>query len=69
MIRKTNFFEGCCWFKFSNLGLALGMTEVVKANNKKVFTLKTNISNHHNTVVINLAQLLWVEIVKFPEFN
>ena len=45
------------------------MTEVVKVNNKKVFTLKTNISNHHNTVVINLAQLLWVEIVKFPEFN
>ena len=25
MIRKTNFFEGCCWLKFNNLGLALGM--------------------------------------------
>ena len=21
-----NFFEGCVWFKFNNLGLALGMT-------------------------------------------
>ena len=23
MIRKINFFEGCSWFKFNNLGLAL----------------------------------------------
>ena len=22
---KTNFFEGCPWFKYNNLGLALGM--------------------------------------------
>ena len=25
MIRKTNFFEGCSWFKSNNLGLALGI--------------------------------------------
>ena len=25
MIRKTNFFEDCFWFKFNNLGLALDM--------------------------------------------
>ena len=23
--RKNNFFEGCSWFKFNNLGLAPGM--------------------------------------------
>ena len=23
--KKINFFEGYCWFKFNNLGLALGM--------------------------------------------
>ena len=26
MTRKTTFFEGWSWFKFNNLGLALGMT-------------------------------------------
>ena len=26
MTRKTNAFEGWYWFKFNNLGLALGMT-------------------------------------------
>ena len=25
LTRKTNFFEGCSWLKFNNLGLALGM--------------------------------------------
>ena len=25
LTRKTNFFEGYPWFKFNNLGLALGM--------------------------------------------
>ena len=25
LARKTNFFEGYPWFKFNNLGLALGM--------------------------------------------
>ena len=25
MSRKKNFFEGCSWFKFNNLGLELGM--------------------------------------------
>ena len=25
LTRKTNVFEGCSWFKFNNLGLALGM--------------------------------------------
>ena len=24
--QKNQFFEGCCWFKFSNLGLALGIS-------------------------------------------
>ena len=24
--QKNQFFEGCSWFKFNNLGLALGMT-------------------------------------------
>ena len=26
LTRKTNFFEGCYWFKFNKLGLALAMT-------------------------------------------
>ena len=39
--RKTNFFEGCSWFKFNNLGLALGMalkfyTSVTKGLKLKV---------------------------------
>ena len=25
LTRKTNFFEGCSWFKHNGLGLALGM--------------------------------------------
>ena len=24
--KKIKFYEGCSWFKFNNLGLALGMT-------------------------------------------
>ena len=38
---KTNFFEGCSWFKFNNLGLALGValkfyTSVTKGLKLKV---------------------------------
>ena len=41
MTRKTNLFEGCSWFKFNNLGLALGMawqffTSVLKGLKLKV---------------------------------
>ena len=41
MTRKTYFFEGCSWFKFNNLGLALGMalkfyTSVAKGLKLKV---------------------------------
>ena len=41
MIRKTAFFEGWPWFKFNNLGLALGMnlkffTSVAKGLKLKV---------------------------------
>ena len=35
-----NFFEGCVWFKFNNLGLALGMTLKFYTSLKKGFKLK-----------------------------
>ena len=35
-----NFFEGCIWFKFNNLGLALGMTLKFYTSLKKGFKLK-----------------------------
>ena len=41
LTRKTIFFEGCCWLKFNNLGLALDMafkfhTSVTKGLKLKV---------------------------------
>ena len=49
LTRKTNFFEGCCWLKFSNLGLALGMaskfyTSVTKGLKLKIGTIERPIS-------------------------
>ena len=38
--RKTTFFEGWSWFKFNNLGLALGMTLKFYANVAKGLKLK-----------------------------
>ena len=43
LTRRNNFFEGCSWFKFNNLGLALGMalkcyTSVAKGLKLKVRT-------------------------------
>ena len=38
--RKNNFFEGCSWFKFNNLELALGMTLEFYTSVVKVLKLK-----------------------------
>ena len=40
LTRKNIFFEECCWFKFNNLGLALGMTYKFYTSVKKEFKLK-----------------------------
>ena len=40
MTRKTNFFEGCSWFKFNNLGLALGTALKVYTSVAKGLKLK-----------------------------
>ena len=40
MTRKNNFFEGCSWFKFNNLGLAQGMVLKFYASVAKVLKLK-----------------------------
>ena len=42
MTRKTNFFEGCCWFKFNNLGLARGMTLIFYTSVSKGLKLKVS---------------------------
>ena len=39
-IRKSNFFEGCSWFKFNNLGLAQGATVKFYASVAKGSKLK-----------------------------
>ena len=40
MTRRNNFFEGCCWFKFNNLGLALGMALTFYTSMAKGLKLK-----------------------------
>ena len=42
LTRKTNIFERYPWFKFNNLGLALGMTLEFHTSLEKVFELKVN---------------------------
>ena len=42
LTRKTNFFEGCCWFKFNNLGLALGMALKFYTSVAKGLILRAN---------------------------
>ena len=38
LTRKANFFEGCCWFKFNNLGLTLYGLEILHQCGKRVKT-------------------------------
>ena len=40
MIRKTKCFEGCSWFKYNNLGLALGMALKIYTSVAKGLKLK-----------------------------
>ena len=40
MIRKTKCFEGCSWFKYNNLGLALGMALKIYTSVAKELTPK-----------------------------
>ena len=40
---KNHFFEGCCWFKFNNLGLALDVALKFYTNVPKVLKLKVRI--------------------------
>ena len=52
MTRKTNFFEGCSWFKFNNLGLALGMAlkfynSVAKGLSQKVLEASSYVSRSY----------------------
>ena len=41
--KKNNFFEGCFWFRFNNLGLALGM--VLKFNTSMAEKLELKVIN------------------------
>ena len=43
MTRKTYFFEGCSWFKFNNLGQALGITLKFYTSVSKEFKQKVRI--------------------------
>ena len=40
LTRITTFFEGCSWFKYNNLGLALGMALTFYTNVAKGLKLK-----------------------------
>ena len=40
IVQKNNFFDGCSWFKFNNLGLPLGMALKFYASVTKVLKLK-----------------------------
>ena len=40
LTRKTIFFEGCCWLKFNNLGLALDMALIFYTSATKGLKLK-----------------------------
>ena len=55
LTRRTNIFEGCCWFKFNSLGLALGMalqfyTSVgkgFKSKSQKVFGANSDVCRRY----------------------
>ena len=42
LLRKINFLEGCFWFRFNNLGLALGMTLKIPGCTTKGLRLKVS---------------------------
>ena len=41
LTKKKHFFEGCCWFKFNNLGMALGMVLKLYKSVAKTLKLKS----------------------------
>ena len=54
--QKKQFFEGCFWFKFNNLGLALGMA--LKFNTNVAERLKLKVRNFWELITI------FVEIIR-----
>ena len=49
--QKKRFFEGCFWFKFNNLGLALGMA--LKFNTNVAERLKLKVRNFWELIPIS----------------
>ena len=65
LTRKSNFFVGCLWFKFNNLGLGLGMalkfcTSVVKVSVTEDVTCLTSTMGR-----VNVSGILWKWFLSF----
>ena len=54
--QKKQFLEGCFWFKFNNLGLALGMT--LKFNTSEAERSKLKVRNFWELIPV------FVEVIK-----
>ena len=60
MTRKTYFFEGCSWFKFNNLKLALGMA--LKFNTSVAKELKVKVRKFLG-LIFTLVEVAWGKLV------
>ena len=64
MTKQNNFFEGCSyWFKFNNLGLALGMALKFHASVVKGSKLKVEEGGDFWGLIPTLVEVTWEKLV------